>query len=390
MRRMAPFFFSYAHNDALDDYLDDFFDEVNKRVRFLTGTKEDGFRDSKKLRAGDQWSKELAGVLSTTPAMVCLFSPSYFASTVCAQELQVFMERRRKYMDANPAKTPSNIIPVLWQYSDIPLALPEFHHEKPRSKGMEKDGVWDLRDRKKMQEFNAIAKSIALRIKECQKKPLPSFTPVPVLGGLPSAFEPGPMPPDEFDVDMAAGPRCATFVYPATPQWKQWPFAPDDNPLLQISAAVAKGRDLIARQLTFDPLAGPLPRVNAARQRNNLLVLLLSGPHLADPALLARLQEFDKEGFDAVSTLVVWPGGTRTAAAQARVVEAFPKISQRTPPVFYGELEQPGDFAEAIAKSLDFLSMAVLKNPQSMPDLSAETAFAGLPSVSGPGRLQAA
>jgi hypothetical protein len=250
--------------------------------------------------------------------------------------------------------------------------------------------VWEVRDRKKMQEFNAIAKSVAVRVKETQKMPLPALSPAPVLGGVQSAFEPPPLPPDEFDIADIAGPQCATFVYPTTPQWKQWPFVPAHDPLLYISAAVAKGRDLIPRQLTFDPAAGPLPRLNAARERNNLLVLLLSGSHLGDPALVARLREFDREGFDVVSTLVVWPPGTKTVAAQHLVGQAFPKLSQRTPPYFYPDLDRPETFARAVAESLDHLKMAVLKNPRALQEIPISTEFAALPSVAGPGNRKAA
>jgi hypothetical protein len=387
---MAPFFFSYAHNDALDDHLDDFFDEVNKRVRYLLGTKVDGFRDSVKLRAGDEWSKDLAAELATTPAMVCMYSPSYFRSQVCAQELAVFLERRKNYIHDNPGKRPSNIIPVLWQPCDIPLALPGFEFEKPRARELQNDGVWEVRAQKKMREFQEIAKSVSIRVKEVQKAPLPEFTPTPVLGGIQSAFEPGPLPPDEFDAGLGGGPQVATFIYPATPQWKQWPFVPADNPLLHISAAIAKGRDLVSRQLTFDPAAGLLPRLKAARQTNNLLVLLLSGPHLADAGLVARLREFDQEGLDAVSTLVVWPGGTNPAAAQITIAQAFPRLSQRTPPLFYADLDQPGKFVTAVTESLDYLRMAVLKNPQAVQELPVATQFTSLPSVAGPGSRKAA
>jgi hypothetical protein len=387
---MAPFFFSYAHNDALDQHLEDFFDEVNKRVRFYTGTKVDGFRDKLDLRAGEEWSKELAAELAMTPALVCLYSPSYFQSKVCAQELQVFLERRRKYLDENPGKRPSNIIPVLWQPCDIPVALPGFEYEKPRARELEKDGVWEVRARKKLQEFQAIAKSVAVRVKDAQKAPLPDFAPVPVLGGVQSAFDPPPLPPAEFDTTNAGGPQCATFIYPATLQWKQWPFVPKHDPLLHISAAVAKGRDLIPYQFTFDPAVGLFPRLNTAREKNHLLVLLLCGSQLNDPALVTRLRDFDREGLDTVSTLIAWPPGTKTAAAQNVIGQAFPRLSQRTPPNFYADLDQPDKFAAAVAESLDYLKMAVLKNPSVVHELSVASEFMSLPSVAGPGRRQAA
>src|SRR4051794_32157495 len=119
---MSPtFFFSYASNDS-DDRLDRFFAEVNGRVRKLIGTKQDGFRDVNRIKAGDQWDEKLIDALLDSRAMVCLFSPSYFNSGVCAQELQVFLDRRLEYK-RKKGKLPSSIIPVLWQPTAIPLSL---------------------------------------------------------------------------------------------------------------------------------------------------------------------------------------------------------------------------------------------------------------------------
>ncbi|MBZ5677176.1 MAG: toll/interleukin-1 receptor domain-containing protein [Acidobacteriia bacterium] len=384
---MKPFFFSYAHNDELGDgYLDEFFDEVNRRVRYLTGSREDGFRDTQAIRVGEQWSDELVDELSTSPAMVCLYSPSYFRSRVCSQELQVFLERRQQYIDQNPGKRPSNIIPILWQPDEIPWALPSFEYEKPRSPEMEGSGVWNVRESENPREFRVIAQSVAVRVKEASRVPLPRLRYRPVLGGVNSAFEPPPLPPDEFDVGGApAGPQCATFVYPHPPAWNAWPFSPDHNPLLHISAAVAKGRDLISRQLTFDPAGGNLvQRLNAAREKNNLTVLLLNGAGLNDPALIASLQKCDSEKFDTLSALVAWPG-PRNSTGQRFMEEAFPYLSTKRAPYFYPDLDQPEKFAGAVGNSLDALKTAVLRNPRGVPALPTGSDFSALPSVTGPG-----
>src|SRR6266700_3474739 len=108
----TPFFFSYASIDS-DPTLDKFFAEVSGRVRKLMGINQDGFRDVVRIKAGDQWDQKLVDELTATNAMVCLFSPAYFNSVVCAQELQVFLERRLDYKKKK-GKLPSSIIPVLW------------------------------------------------------------------------------------------------------------------------------------------------------------------------------------------------------------------------------------------------------------------------------------
>jgi hypothetical protein len=384
---MTPFFFSYAHNDALDGtdgHLHKFYKELNELVRGLTGKSEDGFLDEKRLKAGDEWSKELADALCEAPVMVSVYSPSYFASTVCGQELQVFLERRSKYMEKNPGRRPSNIVPVLWQPCEtIPRALPGFQYEKPRARGLENEGVSRVSRTRKAKELEAIIHAVAVRVKEAYKSPLPKLDYKPLLTGLPSAFEPPPLPPAEFDKDSnVAGPQCATFVYARTPEWKEWPFTPESDPLLRISAAVAKGRDLQLRQLSFDAAPGALwPRLNAARLNNNLVVFLVTGTHLKDPALVERIRECDQQGIDALSALVVWPPGTRGSEAQKLVKDAFPKLSERQPPYFYSDLDHPDKFADAVAKSLDALGNVVLKNPLGVQELAGKTEYSALPSV---------
>src|SRR5262245_44420532 len=102
-----PFFFSYAHNDVeFDDRALQFYTNVNQRVRIIAGLKDDGFFDKSRLKAGDDWSVDLVAALGAAPVMVCLYSPSYFASEVCGQELQIFLERRVLYLSRNVGRPP--------------------------------------------------------------------------------------------------------------------------------------------------------------------------------------------------------------------------------------------------------------------------------------------
>jgi hypothetical protein len=388
----APFFFSYAHNDALDRTLDQFYEEVSKRVRFLTGKAQNGFRDAEDLRSGDVWSEALAAELMVSPAMVCLYSPSYFLSKVCGQELQIFLDRRRLYQQLNAGSPPGTIVPVLWQPTDIPWSLPDFQYERPPSKKNEKQGVWYLRDTNQNSEFKSVAQSVAVRIKEAMKYPLPTLGYKPVLGGVGTAFGPPALPPPDFDGSNAAvGPECATFIYAGTSSWKAWPFAPAAEPLLHIGAAVAKGRDLESRQLCFDPAAAHLvTRTSAARARNNLLVVLVDGTSLSDVRLAAELKALDAEAHDACCVLVGWPSATHaTAAPPNQVTDVFPKQSVRQPPFFYPALAGTQAFADAVAKGLDALKLAVLKKPMGAP-VTPTSPFVSIPSVQGPGGRQAA
>jgi hypothetical protein len=384
----APFFFSYAHNDTSDGHVDTFYDEVSRRVRFLTGRKEDGFRDVEKLRAGDEWSAELAAELCVSPAMVSLYSPSYFASTACAQEMQVFLERRARYRKLNVGKRPCSIIPVLWQPCDrIPWSLPDFQYERPVSKEFAADGVWRLLDKKQDDEFKDLAQRVAVRVKEALKVKLPEPGYRVVFGGVGSAFLPAPLPPAEFDAGgLAGGPECATFVYVNSAAWHQWPFGPEDCPALHVGVAVARGRDLEARQLTFAPGAGDLvERLARARGLNNLVMLLVDGMSLGDAALRQQLQKVDAGGLDALGTIVVWPPGQDAAQRSASLQAAFPILSAKGPPFFAGAVETADQLAQSVAVGLDSLQMSVLKNPQGVPPAGPPTEFTTVPGVEGPG-----
>lgn len=381
----APFFFSYAHNDAKGSpHLDTFFQEVSARVRFLTGAKQDGYKDELSMRAGEVWSAALASELNSTRVMVALYSPSYFRSRVCAGELQVFLERRRSYIRQNVGKRPGNIIPVLWQVEKIPKSLPDFHYERPRSEDIkETEGVWFVRDDGRLKEFKTIAYSVAKRVKEASALDLPRLAHDPVLGGVTSAFEPEPLPPAEFDPHgPSTAPQCATFVYASPPVWKAWPFSPKSDPLLHIAAAVAKGRDLDAHQLAFDPAKPDLvQRVANVRKPNNLLLFLVDGTTLTDPVIATRLRELDATQPDAVGTLVVWPEAV-PADAQARVGQVFPGLYNRQPPLFWPKIGDEAAFAAAVEQSLDRLANDALKGPLASAPPTVATSYGSLPSVS--------
>jgi len=385
------FLFSYEHNEAIDDRLDEFFTILNLWVRGLTGINEDGFRDDEDLRSGEVWSKALVKELRASPAIVCVYSPSYFKSTVCASELQVFLERRQKHMREHVGSQPANIVPLLWQPASVPPSLPDFQYEKPLSREFATEGVRYVRDFGSLKEFKKIAHMVAIRVKEAGKAPLPDLGLDLALGGISSAFEPPPLPPDDFDVPTApSGPECVTYVYPNAPAWSDWPFAPQSQPLLYLASAVAKGRDLQSHKLAFDPGSALLPRLEAVRQRNNMAILLIDGSTLINPALAARLREVDEKRLDACSALIVWPPGTRTAAAEQLVYQTFPHMRLKQAPFFFPAIEGPQQFVDAVRASVDTLRNAVIRDPRGVTPVAPTSSFASLPSVSGPGTQRAA
>src|SRR5258706_1761677 len=108
-----PYFLSYARQDSLvrgdpsrkDRHFEKFLDYLDYRVGQLL-TFGPGFVD-RSIQAGEDWSDEIAEALRTTQTMVCLYSPHYFESEYCGKELQVLLDRRKLYIDANPGNKPA-------------------------------------------------------------------------------------------------------------------------------------------------------------------------------------------------------------------------------------------------------------------------------------------
>jgi hypothetical protein len=389
-----PFFFSYAHNDARDEHLLAFLKKLNVWVRGLSGVAEDGFCDKLDIRAGEKWSDELVDELKSGAVMVCMYSPSYFQSGICGREMQVFLERRHEDVLARSGSPPASIIPVLWLPTEIPDSLPGFQYVRPESQELDGQGVRSAVAFGNDAEVEQIASKIATRVNEalqCEYK-LSPLTYKPALEGLGSAFDPPLLPPTDFDVPEAKlGPDSVTCIYASSPPWNDWPFAPDMKPILHLAAAVAKGRELQLHQLMFDPAQADLSdRLKLLERGNTRMLLLVDGCRLADAQLRARLQEYDGRRIETASTLIVWPKGLAPDGSKAWVDDAFPSLSRRGPPVFFGGLQNHKQFVDAVRKSLDFLRNIVIRRPTGVPSVTPTTAYTTVPTVSVPTRRAAA
>src|SRR5438034_804055 len=198
-----PFLLSYARKDAkkfeggaeqADPHFEAFLNRLNQRVMHYTGAA--GFVDTQSIQPGQDWSDELAEALGTAETMVCLYSPSYFQSEHCGKEMQVFLDRRRRYMRTNFGKKPSNIIPIVWQPIPlrIPKTLPDIEY---RDTFFDPDnrGVWDLGDQGQSRELLNIADQIAIRVRNAgDDTPLEAYPERPCLNAMRSAFLPPQLP----------------------------------------------------------------------------------------------------------------------------------------------------------------------------------------------------
>jgi hypothetical protein len=393
-----PYFLSYARNDdpvdSPDPVVEEFVQQLDRRVRYFAGAHRDGFRDRSAILTGELWKNRLFQCLQESETLVCLYSPSFFASEFCGKELQVFLHRRQKFIRENVGQKPANIIPVLWHsvQGSIPRTLPDFQY-KAANLDPSRYGVWTLgdrmkRDRSKESEFYDIIDDIAIRIRDAiRSTPLPKSTDDPHIDSVLSAFDHPPLPLPEFDAyDSTAGPDSITFAYPSPPSWHLWPHSPpEEQAVLCISSMIAKGKEFEPHQLSFDPRQTDLiSRLDAARERNNVVMMFVDGASLADPQLQALMVEYDQQLYETFSTVVIW-NGNKTHQLENNVRETFRFFSSRRPPFFHSAVTGPEEFDHAISSSLEALRSEVLRKPRTTNLIQKHSEFSIRPVVSGPG-----
>lgn len=374
-----------------DPYFRAFLNRLNMRVAQLTGGQ--GFVDRTDIQAGQDWPDELAEALRSAHTMVCLYSPTYFQREYCGKEMQIFLDRRRLYIRNNAGKKPANIIPVLWHPVPrrIPLTLPQIQYQAPNLLNESTQGAWDLGDMGRNRDLEEFANKIALRVRDAaDETPLPELEQMPEMGAVPSAFIPR-LPLPAFDSQEAvAGPDAVTFVYASSTEWNTWPWAPpNEQAVLHVSSAVAKGKELEPNQLVFkaeDP--NLVERLEAAFQKNNVLIFLVDAASLANEGLRARMKEYDRKQYSRFATMIIWRNNDRAADLMNRMNETFEYFAQRTTPFFH-MIDSREQFAKVVAQTLDALRMVTVNHPHGPKRIAVATEFRSLPSVSGPGQVGA-
>ncbi|WP_051755287.1 TIR-like protein FxsC [Kitasatospora purpeofusca] len=117
---MRPyFFFSYARRDHLAGgaFVDQFFTDLRDelaRIEPEAGPGELAYRDTERLRIGDDWERQLSRMLGASRTMVALYSPAYFSSPYCGKEWTAFDHRTRRHEEQTGESVPA-LIPVLWE-----------------------------------------------------------------------------------------------------------------------------------------------------------------------------------------------------------------------------------------------------------------------------------
>jgi hypothetical protein len=199
------FFFSYARADLVDaqsgdvNYLEQLYLDLEKEIRRLRAfAPQDriGFRDlhPKGITFGGDWQPELSGALAVSRTLVCLYSPSFFASENCGKEVQVFLTRRQAAPVSTAQGPPPVILPIMWNHPSGVLPLPEAvaniqYSNDTFPKDYNELGVYNLRRLGKTVEYNRFLMSMAEQIiQRAEGFALPPLAETPSYRSIPNAF----------------------------------------------------------------------------------------------------------------------------------------------------------------------------------------------------------
>ncbi len=395
------FFFSYASLDMNDQdgRLIEFYNRLRSRVQSLTGHSGQDFASFRAIRPADEWKPELIDALQERQSIVCIFSPSYFESEYCGKEMTVFLERRRKFQNANPGSRAGSIIPVYWQpcSQEIPRTIDGLFQYawtpqiRDRSKERDDLGVWNLQPG--TAEFDEVVEQVAMQIRDLSRWTKRNDTPIPPLHGslnmdaVSSAFQSPELPLLEFEsVDSMRGPRAVTFVYPKVTEAERWPYRPQRrNHALRVASAIAQKKDLVSQQLTFDLNDEGLDkRLKQIYASNTISILLLEESALDSEPIMNLLRGYDDPQFKTFSAMALLAREDQ----REKVRGALPFLSGRARPFFYSIVGAPDSedalkqFEKAVAESLDELPLRVA---QQQPLEPTQPERSGPPTIAGPG-----
>ncbi|WP_327682243.1 TIR-like protein FxsC [Kitasatospora sp. NBC_00458] len=330
--RRPLLFFSYARQDhlasevALNQFFHDLRDELGRLAPDIP-PEELVFRDTERLRIGDNWEQQLARMLARCRTMVALYSPAYFASLYCGKEWTAFRGRVRRHEELTGDAVPA-LIPVLWK--SLPDALPyEVLTTQYVQQGMGetyvRSGLRDLLHTDPLgAEYRQVVRVVAERILGAAGRrltELPDFDLGAVRGYFP-VTPPVRSAPTAGMVRLfvAAGraPDTTAEIGSRTGGWygaKPWhwaPYHPPRNPSLVVRAQqllTAAGHTTIMDEI--GPDLGE--RLDQAREDNQVSILLVD-PWAADSERYrSALREYDDQNHPVTGVLI--PTGTDDPAS---------------------------------------------------------------------------
>ncbi|MEE1827072.1 TIR-like protein FxsC [Streptomyces sp. BE20] len=363
------FFFSYARRDHLvgGAFVDQFFADLRDelaRIAPEAGPAELAYRDTERLRVGDDWEQQLSRVIGASRTMVALYSPAYFASVYCGKEWTAFDRRMRRHRELT-GETVAALIPVLWEPppEDLPPEVRRIQYlQYDFGAAYAAGGLRHLlRSDPHGTEYRQVVRTVAERVREGVARPVvelrdldlarvegcfpaPDAPAGPVRSGLVRIFvaagraegraaeraAPGiaagadPAPGAESAHDLL----CRGGWYGAHP--RDWaPYHPPRLPSLVVQAqrVITRAGHSTSLDTVGPDLAATLDR---ARENNEVSLLLLDPWAVGREPYRQVLREFDGQNHPVTGVLLPDgaddpPDGPARAELWEGVREVFPR-----------------------------------------------------------------
>ncbi|MFJ9769681.1 TIR-like protein FxsC [Kitasatospora sp. NPDC101157] len=322
------FFFSYAHRDhqAGGGFVDQFFSDLKDELARLepaAGPDGLGYRDTERLRLGDDWEQQLSGRVASCRTLVALYSPAYFASAYCGKEWTAFNERVLRHQELTGRTVPA-LIPVLWEPPPAELPAEVLRIQYLQHDLGEAYAVGGLRALLRADPYGAeylqVVRVIAQRVREAAGQYL-GESPALDLGRVEGCFpvpatEPPSARPGLVRLFVAAGRAARSGGPPVEPPgggWygpQPWDWAPYHPPVTPSLVAQAQRVITRAGHVTTMAEIGPgLARdLDRAREDNQVSVLLVDPWAAGREPYRQALREYDDQNHPVTGVLV--PVGT--------------------------------------------------------------------------------
>ncbi len=321
------FFFSYARANR-DEYLNRFYQDLcdEAALKDYWPNREIGFFDAKAIETGTIWDEELAKALRTSSVLVAMCSPDYVNSTYCGKEFQVFRERHREYVARyRPVNAPRFIFPVIWGHPGgslrevilrYQLADDGMGEGKFPTAYMQEGLRYVMKLERHREDYKTLVTHLAHRIVDASKEHrLDDLVNLKPLDQLTSAFHTDPVEAEQDGsqawfafvagqpTELVSLRNVDRYRLKGASDWR--PFHPDSFETVGSLAHTS-----VARQnLSYRELAANtslMDAIKAARQRHEVVVLVVDPWALKLPSYLKVMEDYDANNYDNCALLIPW------------------------------------------------------------------------------------
>jgi FxsC-like protein len=438
------FFLSYARADTKNDaYLKKFYEDLNERVRFLSGGMIDveskvvvdtiGFFDTEDIEPGTQWPSELGKALRISRTFVCVLTATYLTRPYCGKEWEIFSSRVQEYLKNQPEKgdPPPVIFPVLWAPEELlrpllPKAIStiQFSHkefgEEYTQRGLRQFRRQLGKYKNQYEEFlNKLSTSL---IKAARGYDLPVPVNLDDITVVQSAWitrTPVPGAPDNAIGSQAVvsratlvsaafddrGPRCIDFIFLAAEKqevehtrtdlryysneggagWK--PYMPiADEEMGTVAATVCDNEKLFLYAVPFEERLSE--RIKDAESKNRVVILIVDMWSIQLPKYKKFWDDFIELDVNNTAVLVPWNSSDAETVTNQPILEdeqwrAFiDKLRAKDPNRFVDHITSVEELTIKLSVVLQKMRMKVVEADKNVRKVESGQAYSK-PTIAG-------